>query len=152
MPCHFIRISLKPNLFSPLLLFSLSWLLLFVVIHIHINVSLSILSFHNLSPRLKHGECEGCWSRCSDFPTSNPQNIHTDEFSSYMSPLVFIATHNQFFGIPPGICPALTSVTYNHSSFWCLIILSSSDIPSDSCQLYFYLQFVIPRIRAHAWL
>lgn len=81
----FIRISLKPNLFSPFLLFPLSWLLLSVVIHIRINVSLSILSFHNLSPRLKHGKCEGCWSQCSDFPTST-HRIYTQMSFSPICP------------------------------------------------------------------
>lgn len=41
----------------------------------------------------------------------------------------------------------LTSVTSNHSYFWCCTILSSSDISSDSCHLYFLLPFVIRRIR-----
>lgn len=82
----------------PLLLFITSWFLLwFLIFQILINISFSILSFHNLSTN-----CE------SDYVTHvcPAHRIYTHSWLSllYLYPLVSSVTCNQLFGIAYILC------------------------------------------------
>lgn len=126
--------------FYPLLL-----LLSFLVFHILINVFLSVLSFHDLSLKLRH-ESASCESECINFLCApSTEFTHINEFPLYLClHLSFIATHMQLFRIPH------THADICHTQSFIFLMLHNTKQFRHSIRfLSTCLQFVITRIRAH---